>query len=288
LRVLTVLAALTVLAVLLRSTEPNLSSLRRVRQGELEAVDEETLTFVQRPKLERYSLFERKSNGGAQPSAAWYQQNAEPAYACLFEERIGPEGEGGKWVCNPEKLRRSKECIVYSVGSNNDFRFEEAILKNISSSCDVHVFDHTDTNPSNIPRGVKFHPWGLAAASDTSNAMFTLHDILERLGHVGKVIYIFKIDREGCEWTTYPTWLDSENGVLIDEILVEVHAGTTAPRENPIARQFMQTLYDHNFLIFHKEPNVQYSSGDGLCVEYAFKRVSDTEIKGDAAAVHEK
>ena len=187
-----------------------------------------------------------------------------------------------------KNFRRSKECIVYSVGSNNDFRFEEAILKNISSSCDVHVFDHTVTNPTNIPQGVRFHPWGLAAASDTSNAMFTLHDILERLGHVGKVIYIFKIDREGCEWTTYPTWLDSENGVLIDEILVEVHAGTTAPRENPIARQFMQTLYDHNFLIFHKEPNVQYTSGDGLCVEYAFKQVSDTEIKGDAAAVHEK
>jgi len=197
----------------------------------------------------------------------------------LYQERIGPAGDGGKWVCNPEKLRRSKKCIVYSVGSNNDFRFEEAILKNISSGCEVHVFDHTVANPTDVPQGVQFHPWGLAAVSDPSNSMFTLHDILEKLDHVGKKIDIFKIDCEGCEWTTYTTWLDSRNGVLIDEILVEVHAGTLEPADNPIARQFMQKLYDHNFFIFHKEPNVQYIFGGNLCVEYAFKHVPDTEIR---------
>ena len=247
--------------------------------GNLDAVDQETLALVQRHKLGRYSLFESRSNGGAQSSNVWYQENAEPAYTCLLEERIGPDGDGGKWVCDPEKLRHSTECIVYSVGSNNDFRFEEAILKDISSSCEVHVFDHTVTDPKNVPPGVNFHPWGLAAVSDPSNSMYTLHDILERLDHVGKVIDIFKIDCEGCEWTTYATWLDSKNGVLIDEILVEVHAGTTEPALNPVAKQFMQSLFDHNFLIFHKEPNVQYTSGDGLCLEYAFKRVSNTAMR---------
>jgi len=209
-------------------------------------------------------------------ASRWYQENAEPAYTCLFEERIGPDGDGGKWVCNPEKLRHSKECIVYSVGSNNEFGFEEAILKDMSSKCEVHVFDHTVTNPTNVPEGVTFHPWGLSLASDPSNSMYSLYDILEKLDHVGKSIDIFKIDCEGCEWTTYPTWLDSR--VHIDEILVEVHKGTTEPADNPIARQFMQSLYDHNFLIFHKEPNIMYSSGAELCVEFAFKHVPDTEI----------
>jgi len=237
-------------------------------------VDEATLTLVQRAKRARYSLFERNTNGAAQPANAWYQENAEPSYTCPFEERIGPSGEGGKWICDPERIRRSEECLVYSVGSMNDFRFEEAILKDISSSCEVHVFDHTVANPTNIPQGVMFHAWGLAAETDTSNSMFTLHEILKRLGHIGRRIDIFKIDCEGCEWVTYPAWLDSTNGVHIDEILVEVHAGTTVPTDkNPMSRQFMQSLYDHNFLIFHKEPNIMHSSGDQLCVEYAFIRV---------------
>jgi FkbM family methyltransferase len=55
---------------------------------------------------------------------------------------------------------------------------------------------------------------------------------------------------------------------------VEVHAGTTHPTDNPLARQFMQAMYDEGLQIFHKEPNVQYSGGDGLCVEYAFTRTT--------------
>ena len=79
------------------------------------------------------------------------------------------------------------------MGSNNDFRFELAILKDVSSSCEVHVFDHTATSPD-VPLGVNFHPWGLASVSDTSNSMYTLHEIVEHLDQVGKNINIFKID----------------------------------------------------------------------------------------------
>lgn len=279
LRAFSFFGVLTALSITILRAEPGTF----IVQTNTETVDEKTLTLLQGHKLQRYSLFERKLNGGAQISAAWYQENAEPAYTCLLQERIGPPGEGGKWVCNPDKLRRSKRCIVYSVGSRNDFRFEEAILRNVSSACEVHVFDHTVTNPTNIPQGMEFHPWGLAAQSDPSNSMFTLHDMLEKLDHVGKKIDIFKIDCDGCEWTTYPDWLDSKNGVLIDEILVEVHSGTSEPKDNPIARQFMQKLYDHNFLIFHKEPNVQYFRKGELCVEYGFKHVTSTGIRAAKA-----
>ena len=99
--------------------------------------------------------------------AAWYQQNWEPAISCQHERRIGSWGDGGKWVCDPHRIlkKSTKSCLVYSVGSNNDFGFEEKILTDISPDCVIHTFDPTvGDSPSNLPAHgkIKFHPWGLA------------------------------------------------------------------------------------------------------------------------------
>ena len=231
------------------------------------------LINAQRAKFDRYTLFETRTSGAAQPARAWYQENAEPSYTCLFEERLGPKGEGGKWVCNPSSLHNSAECLVYSIGSNNDFRFEEAIL-DVSRDCEIHVFDHTVKNPSKKPRKVHFHPWGLASVTDATKNLKTLADIVAELGHTGKKISILKIDCEGCEWTTFRSWHEAD--VIIDEILLEVHGGTTEPAGNPVAKQLMQSISDNDYRIFHKEPNVQFASvGDELCFEFAFKRVHE-------------
>ena len=236
--------------------------------GTLEAF----LNNAQRAKFDRYTLFETRTNGAAQPARGWYQDNAEPSYTCLFEERLGPKGEGGKWVCDPSSLLYTTECLVYSVGSNNDFHFEEAVLQ-VARNCQIHVFDHTVKNPSKKPRHVHFHPWGLASVTDPTTNLKSLADIVAQLGHAGKKINILKIDCEGCEWTTFETWHDAD--VVIDEILLEVHGGTTAPRDNPVAKQLMQNLAAHDYRIFHKEPNIQFAAvGDDLCFEYGFKRVS--------------
>jgi len=152
----------------------------------------------------------------------------------------------------------------------NDFRFEEAIL-HVSKACEIHVFDHTVKHATNKPPEVHFHPWGLANATDASGELKSLADIVKLLGHEGRKVNILKIDCEGCEWTTFRTWFEAK--IFVDEILVEVHGGTTHPSDNPLARQFMKYLAERDYLIFHKEPNVQYSEGDGLCLEYSFKNV---------------
>ena len=36
--------------------------------------------------------------------------------------------------------------MIYSVGSFDDFSFEEAIMQDVSSACEIHVFDHTVSN----------------------------------------------------------------------------------------------------------------------------------------------
>ena len=112
----------------------------------------------------------------------------------------------------------------------------------------------------------------------TDKSIFTLNDIVDKLGHRGRELSVFKIDCERCEWDTFETWLDA--GVHIREILAEVHAGTELPSDNPVARQFMAFMFERNMLIFHKEPNVKYSGGNSLCVEYGFVRTFRTTPSG--------
>jgi hypothetical protein len=92
--------------------------------------------------------------------------------------------------------------------------------------------------------------------------------------------------------------------VRVDEMLVEIHAGTTDSNLNeihqswlsdrqrttfrpgaldlsrkPVAKRFFRRLYDENFYIFHKEPNIKYSRLHKMCVEFGFIRF-DGGIEG--------
>lgn len=218
-------------------------------------------------KLKRYSLFSEKTDGEGQLASTWYQENAEPAYTCVREERIGPQGDGGKWMCDPYGLRKERECLVYSFGSNNDFRWESTVQK-IAKNCEIHVFDHT-VEQSKAPHGIHFHGYGLT--SYESGTLKTLRTIVSELNHEGRTLDVLKVDCEGCEWSTFREWLTS--AVYINEVLVELHAGTQEPHTNPFARQFMLEMYKNKMLIFHKEPNIRWSQGNKLCVEYSLKRM---------------
>jgi len=69
----------------------------------------------------------------------FYQNNYEPDFVCQHERRIGKLGDGGKWICDPHRISHQKDCLVYSVGSNNDFSFEEAVLDKIGHHCEIHT-----------------------------------------------------------------------------------------------------------------------------------------------------
>ena len=256
-------------------------------------------------KLKRYALFDTVSRGGTQKADGWYQDNVEPAETCAREERAGPAGEGGKGLCDPNRLRaQGADCLIYSVGSFDDFSFEEAITRDVSSAREIHAFDHTVSNPRNKPCGVHFHPLGLGGAREPDGSdLKSLADIVVALGHKGRTIDVLKIDCEGCEWSTYGSWFDAD--VRVDEMLVEIHAGTIDsnlneihqswlslivgeqlfgrgaldPSREPVAKRFLRRLYDENFYIFHKEPNIKYSRLHKMCVEFALIRF-DGGIEG--------
>lgn len=200
----------------------------------------------------------------------WYQENWDPDFSCAAEEKVGPTGDGHKWVCDPHRVRT--DCIAYSVGSNGDFSFEMALQQHLPS-CDIHIFDFTDYT-SNMPRGLKtkahFHSWGLRPSYYTNttewdtafstqpwsdpkrpNLKFkTLKETMEVLGH--DRVDLFKIDCEGCEWQSYQDWTKAD----LRQILVEVHDSPPA-----VVNDFFLKLHNAGFVIFHKEPNTQFSFG---------------------------
>jgi len=228
---------------------------------------------------------------------AWYQNNFEPDFTCAHERRVGGMGDGPKWVCDPHRIKPFSDqrkihggngCLVYSVGSQGNFEFEIGLMETMKKKymldmpqlrggeegefveeegppCEVHIFDPADYS-GEAPPGIHYHAWGLKSSSDTENNepnFKTVQESVAALGHEGRVVDIFKIDCEGCEWQTYRDWFDAR--VTLMQILVEVH------NTPPEAIDFFETMQSNGYVTFHKEPNTAF--GGGLCQEYALLKL---------------
>ena len=56
--------------------------------------------------------------------------------------RIGAIGDGGKWLCNPAKIREFKEpCVVYSLGLNQEISFDVDFQNFTGKRCVLRAFD---------------------------------------------------------------------------------------------------------------------------------------------------
>jgi Methyltransferase domain len=151
-------------------------------------------------------------------------------------------------------------CLIYSIGSEGDFRFEEGFQDTFPGTCEIHTFDFTNYS-GNVPpnKNIFFHQWGLKASYEEdkanyevdgfgplpphvlkTNPFMTFQETIRDLGHEGRPIDIFKIDCEGCEWSTYKDWL----GADLRQILIEVHK---VPR---IAQNFFSDLQRAGYVTF--------------------------------------
>lgn len=185
---------------------------------------------------------------------SWWQTYWDPCVGCAFEDRIGPKGDGGKWICNPEELLRPR-CTILSVGSSYDFRFEQAIIEEYG--CLVHVYDHTSGPPYIIeeyasqssfdhrrgcPRGVgdelrgwcymtrkaarhlTYHRIAIGAADGA--ATISLASAVAKLKEAAGVasVSILKFDCEGCEFNTLTTPAALTTiASSIAQVLIELH-----------------------------------------------------------------
>lgn len=220
---------------------------------------------------------------------AWFQSHYEPEFACRFEQRVGRLGDGGKWICDPNRISQKKDCLVYSVGSNNDFSFEREVKRVIGDHCDIHTFDPADYSEAAKEVGSNYHQWGISnigSIDRKGRVMKTLHETAKELGHLGRTIDVFKIDCEGCELDSFETWVDSATvGISLQQVLVEIHAkGKQDGRMNqrvvqPETTNFFQGMHKHGYVIYHKEPNIHYWSF-GNCVEFGFLKLSPAFFDG--------
>jgi hypothetical protein len=101
-----------------------------------------------------------------------------------------------------------------------------------------------------------------------------MKDTITELGHSGRVIDIFKIDCEGCEWTTFDGWFDA--GATLRQIQVDVHQFPASTNSRPIkfTISFFLDMQKAGYVTFHKEPNIQFA--DRNCVVYAFLKLEDS------------
>lgn len=137
----------------------------------------------------------------------------EPEATCISEERFGSDseerydafGDGPKFVCGVDHIAakaKKEDCLIYSVGSNNDVRFEKAVHTHMKG-CEVHTFDPTVADDAFIGgEYAQFHSWGLGTENGTEGLSFSGTDtgvrksfetILQDLGHDNRTIDVLKV-----------------------------------------------------------------------------------------------
>jgi hypothetical protein len=90
-----------------------------------------------------------------------------PSHACADLDRTRPLNEGkGHWekrnFCTGDLREASKRpggCLVYSVGINGVWKWEQALAAEFG--CEVYTFDPTVTHRTNVSKKVYFYKLGL-------------------------------------------------------------------------------------------------------------------------------
>jgi hypothetical protein len=127
-----------------------------------------------------------------------------------------------------------KSCIVYSMGSNNEFSFEERV-REVAPGCEIHTFDPTvrETGKGKHAYDSYHYEYGFGG-EDSDKGKFrvkSLATIMKELHHTH--IDYLKVDVEGFEWGFLETvdWSTTKVG----QLLIELHAGPASYTRNPNA-----------------------------------------------------
>jgi len=149
---------------------------------------------------------------------------------------INPSGlDGQKAICiqPPSVAPPSGSCIVYSIGINNEWSFDDAMEK---YGCTVYAFDPSMNNTQdqfNRSSRIHFFKIGLGAQDETNVKgwkIMTLGSIRELLGHQDRVIDYLKIDIEFGEWDVLPEVMKSgELLAKVRQMGLEIHLHKNDP-----------------------------------------------------------
>ncbi|XP_067652023.1 probable methyltransferase-like protein 24 isoform X2 [Haliotis asinina] len=144
---------------------------------------------------------------------------------CKDINRLGHLSDGGWEVCNDRQYSPPNDCLVYSVGINNDFSFDDEISRQYG--CEVHSFDPS-MNQKSHKRGEKlfFHNIGMSdknvhiPANQKGWEMRTLGAMKQELIHAKRHVHVLKMDIEHWEWKVLPEAIAS--GFLNDVTILDL------------------------------------------------------------------
>lgn len=177
-------------------------------------------------------------------------------YHCRNAELLGRQpGTGdGQWpVCLDVPL--PSPCTVFSLGSANDFSFDDAISHR---GCRVATFDPTLGWPTHrVMRGDRIAKYGIGVTGDrqrarTSGGTYkTLPELMDVAGF--ERITILKMDVEGHEWEALRDVLEYSKKGLIDQFLFEIHFFPADPTQTQVGewRNAFRELLEHYELFYH-------------------------------------
>lgn len=239
----------------------------------------------------------------------WLYDNIDPMFVCPHPKKVG--NPAGKWMCDPERWARyfsrtPKQpgvlpCLVYSIGSKGNFRWEVEFVEILGSDdlCEFHIFDPSPAYESSEilqkHSHWHYHPWGLRGIQSMKNYtrrrdhFFDFPTIRRQLGHENRPINVFKIDCEGCEWESMPDWLFTDKYPAtmdfpdLHHVLLETHSLPFPDRVRwagnfgrflplPEIAYLEKALAERGFVLYAKEVNTH--QGLGRSVEWGFVRMS--------------
>eukprot|EP00995_Heteronema_vittatum_P010746 NODE_626_length_1256_cov_285.195526_g453_i0.p1 GENE.NODE_626_length_1256_cov_285.195526_g453_i0~~NODE_626_length_1256_cov_285.195526_g453_i0.p1 ORF type:complete len:357 (-),score=81.14 NODE_626_length_1256_cov_285.195526_g453_i0:122-1192(-) len=135
------------------------------------------------------------------------------------------KGDDEKRFCASPSVLTSDSCVVISIGSADQWAFEEAIFH--QTNCSVYTYDCTGafTVPVEIRSRVHFEPICIGAADATlGGKRFLTWNSLLSYSEINTSPSLLKMDVEGFEYEVLRAMLGSTNDALLPvQIALELH-----------------------------------------------------------------
>jgi hypothetical protein len=83
--------------------------------------------------------------------------------------RVGGQGDGATWTCDPHRLLEREDCVVYSIGSDGTYAWEDALVDQLGNThCEFHVIDSGSYARAGDPelKNIHYHQWGIKSTYD--------------------------------------------------------------------------------------------------------------------------
>lgn len=175
---------------------------------------------------------------------------------------VGYTKDEEKKLCWNESVFKNPNCVIFSLGSNNQWSFEEDMLQ--KTECRIFTFDCTIKKPETpllSNKRLSFHPYCVGAMDvvdgTTGWRFMLLPDLMKHVAHVEKIDYL-KMDVEGYEFESLVPFLSEHKSLRPQQIAVEIHYQSSKfdLDENALLAFGNFMFYEAGYLIAHRRDNI--------------------------------